>query len=157
VITGTRLQIAKASKTYAEMSQQKVIELHELMAVYLDDGVDYVALCSASLLMPALVANLGREFRDMLATISNGGFLSQSTGQKQAGLLQWASTLRTRWGEIQAQMDADWNNFVETRRKTEAFDIAYNLTVAYTDDSGNAIPSATLNSATIQAIESEEE
>jgi hypothetical protein len=157
VITGTRLQIAKASKTYAEMSQQKVIELHELMAVYLDDGVDYVALCSASLLKPFLVANLGREFRDMLATISNGGFLSQSTGQKQAGLLQWASTLRTRWGEIQAQMDADWNNFVETRRKTEAFDIAYNLTVAYTDDSGNAIPSATLNSATIQAIESEEE
>ena len=54
-------------------------------------------------------------------------------------------------------MDTDWNNFVETRRKTEAFDIAYNLTVAYTDDSGNAIPSATLNSATIQAIESEEE
>lgn len=155
VITGTRLQIAKASKSYAEMSQQKVIELHELMAVYLDDGVDYVALMSASLLKPSLVANLAREFRDMLITISNGGFISQSTAQKQAGLLQWASTLRSRREEIQAQMDADWNNFVETRRKAEAFDIAYNLTVAYTDESGNAIPSATLNSATIQAIESE--
>ncbi len=157
VISGTRLQIAKASKSYAEMSQQKIIELHELMAVYLDDGVDYVARCSASLLKPSLVANLAREFRDMLTTVSNGGFLSQSTGQKQTGLLQWASTLRNRTAEIQAQMDADWNNFVETRKKAEAFDIAYNLTVAYTDDSGNSIPSATLNSATIQAIEADEE
>jgi hypothetical protein len=155
VISGTRLQIAKASKSYAELSQQKVIELHELMAVYLDDGVDYVALCSASLLKPPLVANLARDFRDMLVTVSNGGFLTQSTAAKQAGLLQWAATLRSRRQEIQAQMDTDWNNFVETRRKAEAFDIAYNLTVAYTDESGNAIPSATLNSATIQAIESE--
>lgn len=157
VISGTRLQIAKASKSYAAMSQQAIIKLHELMSVYLDDGVDYVQLCSESLLKPYLVANLGREFQDMLDTISSGYFLSQSTSTKQAGLLQWASIIQQRHTDIQTQMDTDWNNFVSIRRKTESFDIAFNLTVAHTDESGNAIPKATLNNATIQAIESVEE
>jgi len=155
VVSGTRLQIAKASKTYAEMSQQKIIELHELMSVYLDDGVDYVALMSASLLKPYLIANLGRELRDMITQVSSSGFLAQSNATKQAALLQWATTLRQRREDIQTAMDTDWNNFDETRRKTEALDIAFKLTIAYTDESGNAIPSATLNNATIQAIESD--
>lgn len=152
VISGTRLRIARASESYGEMSQTKIIQQHEELAVYLDDGVDYVALQSGSLLKPSLVANLAREFRDMLVTLSNAGFLTQTEANKKAGILQWANTLKTRRGEIQASMTADYNAFKACQRKLEALDIAYNLTVAATDDNGQAIPELTLNTATKTAI-----
>lgn len=153
VIHGTRLQIARASRSYSEMSQVKIIENHELLSVYLDDGVDYVQRQSESLLKPALVGNLMREFRDMLVVLSDSTFLSLSTAQKQSIILNQANTLNTRRAEIQTAIDTDYNNFLEVRRLAEALDIAYNLTVAYTDENGNAIPKATLNNATKEAIE----
>lgn len=155
VIHGTRLQIARASRSYSDMSQQVIIENHELLAVYLNDGVDYVALQSASLLKPSLVANLAREFRDMLAILNSANWVIQGTAAKQASLLSLANTLSTRRAEIQTAIDTDYDNFLAIRKLTESLDIAYNLTVAYTDNNGNAIPKVTLNNATIQAIESE--
>ena len=153
VIHGTRLRIARASESYAEMSQQKIIENHELLSVYLDDGVDYVEKQSASLLKSGLVANLAREIRDLFITLNNSSWLAQSTPSKQAGLLSLAASIDTRRNMIQEAIDLDYDNFVETRKLAEALDIAYNLTVAYTDDSGNSIPKVTLNNATIDAIE----
>ena len=153
VIHGSRLQIARASKSYSEMSQVRIIENHELLAVYLDDGVDYVQRQSASLLKSFLIANLMREFRDMLVNLDNAAFLTQSTANKQAGLLAYAAIIETRRAEIQAAIEEDYRNFLEVRRLAEALDIAYNLTVAYTDENGNAIPKVTLNNAAIAAIE----
>lgn len=152
VISGTRLRIARTSESYGEMSQPKIIQQHEELAVYLNDGVDYVALQSASLTKGYLVANLAREFRDMLNNLTNAGFLIQSTANKQAGILQWANTIKTRRNEIQESITNDYNAFKDCQRKLEALDIAYNLTVAYTDTSGNTIPELTLNNVTKQAI-----
>lgn len=157
VIHGIRLRIARAAAAYGEMSQKRIIEQHELLQAYLDDGVDYVASQSASLLIGGgLVGELGREFNDMLITFSNGGFISQSVPTKQAQILAMAETLKTRRAAIQTQMDADYAEFIRVRKLTEALDIAYNLAASYTDSTGNAIPSSTLNSSTIAAINEQE-
>lgn len=157
VIYGIRLRIARAAAAYGEMSQKRIIEQHELLQAYLDDGVDYVASQSASLLVGGgLVGELGREFNDMLITFSNGGFISQSTATKQAQILAMAETLKTRRAAIQTQMDADYAEFIRVRKLTEALDIAYNLAASYTDSTGNAIPAMSLNSSTIAAIEEQE-
>lgn len=157
VIHGIRLRIARAAAAYGEMSQKRIIEQHETLQAYLDDGVDYVALQSASLLVGGgLVGELGREFNDMLINFSNGGFISQLTAAKQAQILQMAETIKTRRAAIQTQMAADYAKFVELRKLLEALDIAYNLAAAMTDSTGNAIPAATLNSSTIAAIEETE-
>lgn len=153
VIHGTRLRIARASESYAEMSQQKIIENHELMAVYLDDGVDYVQKQSESLLHAELVLNLARRIRDLPLIINDSGWQAQTTGDKQSALLSLASSVDVLRQAVQTAIDTDYRNFVEIRRLAEALDIAYNLTVAYTDENGNAIPKVTLNNATIAAIE----
>jgi len=157
VIHGIRLRIARAAAAYGEMSQKKIIEQHELLQAYLDDGVDYVAQQSASLTAGGgLVGELGREFNDMLINFSNGGFLGQSTGAKQVQILAMAETIKTRRAAIQTQMAADYAKFVEIQKLTESLDIAYNLSVAYTDSTGNTIPALTLNTSTIAAINEQE-
>lgn len=156
VISGTRLRIARQANAYGEISQNKIIEQHETLASYLNDGVDYVELQSASLLKGYLVANLARDFRDALAVLRDPQWLSQSTALMQAGITNFVNTLKTRRTEIQESIDTDYSNFVACRKKAEALDIAYNLTVAYTDENGNSIPSVTLNTATITAIEESE-
>lgn len=156
VIYGVRLRIARAAHSYGEMSQTKIIDQHETLASYLNDGVDYVALQSASLLHPALVGNLGREFNDMLVYLASTSFLDKTTGEKQADLIRLADLLEERCAEIQSAVETDYNNFLECRRKIEALDIAFKLSVSYTDDTGNSIPASTLNTATIQAIEADE-
>jgi hypothetical protein len=153
VIHGTRLRIARVAESYDEMSQMKIIENHEILATYLDDGIDYVQLQSESLLHPETIANLGREFRDMLADLSTYEFSLLSTGAKQAVILGWADDIKARRVEIQTSIDTDYNNFLYVRKLAEALDIASLLTQAYTDENGNAIPKTTLNNATILAIE----
>ena len=155
VIHGVRLRIARASKTYGDMSQKKIIEQHELLQAYLDDGVDYVAAQSGSLLRGDLTASLAQLFSDMLITFTNGGFLGQSTAQKQQDILAMASRIKAARAAIQDRIDADYAEFVRVRKLAEALDIAYNLSVAYTDSTGNTIPEITLNSATKTAITEE--
>jgi hypothetical protein len=152
VIHGVRLRIARASKTYGEMSQKKIIEQHELLQAYLEDGEDYVAAQSGSLLRGDLTASLAQLFSDMLITFTNGGFLSQPTGTKQTEILAMAERIKTARAAIQDRIDADYEEFVRVRKLTESLDIAYNLSVAYTDSTGNTIPEVTLNSATKTAI-----
>jgi hypothetical protein len=154
VIYGTRLKIAKDSKIYPEMSQQAIIQIHENISAILNDGVDYVSLMSASLLKSYLVANLAREFSDFLVNLTDPVFLAQSTAQKQAALISAAAVMLGLRNSIQSSIDLDWQNFRDTRKLQESLDIAYNLTVSYTDAAGNTIPSATLNTRTIQAIKS---
>lgn len=158
VIHGVRLRIARASRSYGEMSQQKIIENHESLQSYLNDGVDYVASQSGSLLVGGgLTASLAQLFNDMLITFTNAGFLTLSTAEKQAGLLDIASKIKTARAAIQERIDADYAEFVRVRKLVEALDIAYNLSVAYTDSTGNAVPTVTLNSETKTAIEEEPE
>lgn len=153
VIHGVRLRIARAAQSYGEMSQNKILEQHELLASYLDDGVDYVAFQSASLLKGNLVANLARDFRDILVNLNGNTFLTASTPVKQSTLISMAETIKTRRSEIQTAIESDYEAFLECRRKTEALDIAYNLSAAYSDEGSRTIPALTLNNAAIQAIE----
>lgn len=153
VISGTRLRIARQANAYGDISQNKIIEQHELLASYLNDGVDYVLLQSASLTKGSLVANLARDFRDALVVLRDPQWLAQSTPLKQAGISNFTTTLKARRQEIQDSIDLDYANFVACRKKAEALDIAYNLSVAHTDENGNTITKLTLNSATTSAIE----
>jgi hypothetical protein len=54
-------------------------------------------------------------------------------------------------------MDSDYQNFQTCEKLVESLNIAYNLSAAYTDSTGNSIPAITLNNETIQAIEESEE
>ena len=152
VIHGVRLRIARASKTYGEMSQTKIIEAHEQLQSYLNDGIDYVASQSQSLLRGDLTASLAQLFNDMLINFDNASFLGQSTAVKQAGLLEIASKIKAGRQAIQDRIDADYAEFVRVRKLVEALDTAYSLSDAYTDSTGNAIPSVTLNTTTKAAI-----
>lgn len=156
VIHGVKLRIARAAQSYGEMSQTKIIEQHTLLQSYLNDGVDYVALQSGSLLKGYLVANLSREFRDMLVNFSSSEFLAQSTGAKQTQITAMVETIKSRRTDLQTSIETDYNNFVAVRRLAESLDIAYNLSAAYTNTVANTIPTQTLNTAMIQAIEADE-
>lgn len=156
VVSGTRLRIARQANAYGEISQNKIIEQHEILSAYLDDGVDYVELQSASLLKGNLVANLARDFRDALSVLADSQWNSQSVAAKQAGIANFTNTLKADRAAIQDAIDTDYNEFVSCRKKAEALDIAYNLSVAYTDENGTTIPTVTLNSATKAAIEESE-
>lgn len=153
VIHGQKLRIARQAKSYGEMSQNKIIEQHQLLEDYLNDGIDYVAKISGSLRKGYLVANLDREFRDMLIYMSSPVFTGLSTGSKQSGLLSMANTLNQRADDLQEAIDTDYEEFVLARKNTEALDIASKLQNGYTDDSSKTILELTLNSATINAIE----
>jgi hypothetical protein len=152
VIHGQKLRIARQAKSYGEMSQSAIIEQHQLLEDYLNDGVDYVAKISGSLQKGYLVANLDREFRDMLIYMSSPVFTGLSTLTKQAGLLTMANTLLTRAEDLQTAIDQDYEEFVQARKNTEALGIAAKLQNGYTDDSSSATLANTLNSATINAI-----
>ena len=153
VIHGTKLRIARVSESFADMSQTKIVGFHESLQSYLDDGVDYVQKCSASLLHPETVADLAREFRDMIANLSTIG---GSTAEKQTAILGYAVVMRLVRVAIQTSIDNDYANFVAVRKLTEALNIAETLTISYTDSTGNSIPSSTLNSSTISAIVAEQ-
>jgi len=152
VIHGVRLRIARASKSYGEMSQTKIIENHESLQSYLNDGEDYVSSQSQSLLRGDLTASLAQLFNDMLVNFVNASFLGQSTAQKQAGLLEMATKIKAGRQAIQDRIDADYAEFVRVRKLVEALDTAYSLATSYTDSTGNAIPSVTLNTTTKAAI-----
>jgi hypothetical protein len=137
------------------MSQTKIIEAHEQLQSYLNDGIDYVASQSQSLLRGDLTANLAQLFSDMLITYQNAGFLTQPTLAKQTEILVMASRIKAARAAIQDRIDADYAEFVRVRKLVEALDTAYSLSVAYTDSTGNAIPAVTLNSATKTAISEE--
>jgi hypothetical protein len=156
VIHGTKLRVARTSQNYEQMSQQEIIVSHETLQAYLDDGVDYVRLQSGSLLRADVVANLAREFNDMLLILASPAFLAQSTGEKQTEILAWADDIIFRRNEIQTAIDTDYDNFISVRKLVEALEISKNLTVSYTSESANTIPQITLNNATIIAIESEQ-
>ena len=150
VIHGTKLRIARVAESFADMSQQKIITLHESLQDFLDDGIDRVALCSTSLAHPETVGELAREFRDMLAIL--GGIGAGSTAEKQALILYWKNVILKKRSNIQALIDADYANFVATRKLEDALGIAQSLVIAHTDSSGNTVPHITLNSASIDAI-----
>jgi len=55
VIHGTRLQVSRAAQSYANVSQSKIIENHQTLSNFLNDGVDYVRQQSGSLYNGAVV------------------------------------------------------------------------------------------------------
>jgi hypothetical protein len=151
VIHGTKLRIARVAESFADMSQQKIITNHETCQAFLNDGIDRVALCSTSLTEgSAAVTFLAREFRDMLVVVEN---VTGTTARKKAVINGHAFRISDARATIQALIDADYSNFVATRKLVESLSIAENLTISYTDSAGNTIPKTTLNTGTISAIE----
>jgi hypothetical protein len=155
VVHGTRLSAAKQSAAKTDVSQQKIILQHQALQAILNDNVDYVALQSGSLVRGDLVANLSRLFTDALSTLASGSFLAFSTGTKQAALISAAANFRIHCSNIQAQIDYDYNKFVELRKLIEALDIGYDLTVINNPDS-TSNTQTTLNSVTAAALYNEQ-
>lgn len=152
VISGTKLKIASQANAYDEISQTKIIQNHDILSAYLDDGVDYIVAQSGSIQNGYLIANLARDFVDSVAILSGTEWQSLSLLNKQSSILDFADMLKVRRKEIQDSIDNDYSNFKAYRRKAEALDIGYNLTIAYTGKSSNTIPELTLNNETKTAI-----
>jgi len=155
VIHGTRLQIARSGRSYANVSQNKIIEHHTMLSTYLNDGVDYIRLQCASLYNPAVIGNISRELRDLLIQLRSTDFLGQSDVAQSIGVNAWATVISTRANTIQAQIESDYSQFVTARKKSESLQIAYNLAAAYEQPNANTTLQSTLNTVTKDAIEAE--
>lgn len=153
VIHGTRLQISRAAKSYANVSQTKILEHHSMLSTFLNDGVDYVRYQSGALYNPKVVAEISREIRDLLIQLRSTAFLAQSDAAQAAGVNVWAQTISTRANTIQAQIDADWNAYQECRKKSEALQIAFSLAAGYEQPNANTTLQNTLNTVTKAAIQ----
>ena len=153
VIHGTRLQISRAAKSYANISQTTIMENHMILSTYLNDGVDYFRYQCGALYNPKVVAEISRELRDLLIQLRSSDFLGQSDAIQSAGINAWASIISTRANTIQAQIDADWNAYVESGKKSEALQIAFSLASGYEQPNANTTLQSTLNSITKTAIE----
>jgi len=153
VIHGTRLQISRAAKSYANVSQTKILEHHSMLSTFLNDGVDYVRYQSGALYNPKVVAEISRELRDLLIQLRSSDFLGQSDAAQSAGVNAWAQTISTRANTIQAVIDADYDNFVESRKKSEALQIAFSLASGYEQPNANTTLQSTLNTVTKAAIQ----
>ena len=153
VIHGTRLQISRAAKSYANVSQTKIMEHHMQLSTYLNDDVDYVRYQSGALYNPKVVAEISREIRDLLIQLRSSDFLGLSDAAQSAGVNVWAQTISTRANTIQAQIDSDYDNFVECRKKSEALQIAFSLASGYEQPNANTTLQSTLNNVTKSAIE----
>lgn len=155
VIHGTRLQISRAAKSYANVSQNKILESSTILSTFLNDGVDYVRLQSGALYNAAVVANISRELRDLLIQLSSSDFLAQSDAAQSAGINAWSDVITTRANTIQAQIDDDYNEYLIASKKSEALQIAYNLASGYEQPNSNTTLQSTLNNVTKAAIEAE--
>lgn len=153
VIHGTRLQISRAAKSYANVSQTKILEHHSILSTFLNDGVDYVRYQSGALYNPKVVAEISREMRDLLIQLRSSDFLGQSDAVQSAGINVWATTIATRANTIQAQIDDDYSHFVECRKKSEALQIAFSLAAGYEQPNANTTLQSTLNTVTKAAIQ----
>lgn len=153
VIHGTRLQISRAAKSYANVSQTKILEHHIQLSTFLNDGVDYVRYQSGALYNAAVVANISREIRDLLIQLRSTDFLGQSDALQAAGVNAWAGIITTRANTIQAQIDDDWDAYAECRKKSEALAIAFSLASGYEQPNANTTLQSTLNNVTKAAIE----
>jgi len=153
VIHGTRLQISRAAKSYANVSQTKIMEHHMQLSTYLNDDVDYVRYQSGALYNPKVVAEISREIRDLLIQLRSSDFLGLSDAAQSAGVNVWSQTIVTRANTIQAVIDADYANFGECRKKSEALQIAFSLASGYEQPNANTTLQSTLNNVTKAAIE----
>ena len=153
VIHGTRLQISRAAKSYANVSQTKILEHHIQLSTYLNDDVDYVRYQSGALYNPKVVAEISREIRDLLIQLRSSDFLGLSDAAQAAGINVWANTISTRANTIQNSIDSDWEAYQECRKKSEALQIAFSLASGYEQPNANTTLQSTLNSITKTAIE----
>lgn len=157
VIHGTRMRIARASRSYSTMSQTKIILNHETLREYLNDGVDYVKQQSGSIFNPKLVAELGREVRGMITDITAPTFPGLSESDRKAKVLYWASAINNRTESMQASIDADYNAFMEISKRAEALTVAYSIATGYADSAARPLLDLTLNTpirtALLQSLE----
>ena len=153
VISGTRLQISRSARSYANVSQNRILEHHTVLSTYLNDGVDYVRYQSGALYNASVVGNIARELRDLLTQLRSTAFLGQSDAAQAAGVNAWAAIVGTRANTIQAQIDADYEAFEECGRKSEALQIAFNLAAGYEQPNANTTLQNTLNTVTKAAIQ----
>lgn len=145
VIHGTRMRIARASRSYSKMSQTKIILNHETLREYLDDGVDYVKQQSGSVFNSKPIAELAREVRGMITDLTAPTFPGMSEANRKAKVLSWATAINNRTETIQASIDADYNAFVEIGKRAEALTIAYSLATGYADAAARPLLDLTLN------------
>lgn len=152
VIHGTRLQVSRAAQSYANVSQSKIIENHQTLANFLNDGVDYIRYQSGSLYNAVVVRNIKREMTDLLVALSRYAFLQSSIANQSATINSWSQLMSTRANLIQASIETDYEAFVECGKKSEALTIAYGLAQGYEDANANTTLESTLNSSTKIAI-----
>ena len=145
VIHGTRMRISRASRSYSTMSQTKIILNHETLREYLNDDVDYVKQQSGSVFNARVVAELGREIRDMIYEFNEPVFVSMTESQRKAKVLSWATTINTRNESMQASVDADYNAFLEIGKRAEALTVAYSIATGYADAAARPLLDLTLN------------
>jgi len=117
------------------------------LTAYLNDGVDYMGLQTASLRKAQLMGNLRRDVEDSIAALGSGDFAAQSTAIKQARLLKWAASITTHTQEVQNAIDLDYANFLDVEKKVEALDLAYSLTSGWSDPNIKNTLSSTLNTS----------
>ncbi len=157
VIHGTRLQVSRSAASYANISQSKIIENHQTLANFLNDGVDYIRYQSGSLYNAVVVRNIKREMTDLLVALSRYAFLQSSVANQSATINTWATLMATRANLIQDSIETDYEAFVECGKKSEALTIAYGLAQGYEDANANTTLESTLNSTTKIAIVDEDD
>lgn len=145
VIHGTRIRIARASRSYSKMSQTKIILNHETLREYLDDGVDYVKQQSGSIFNPKIVADLARETRDMITDLTSPTFPGLVEAERKSKVMSWATAINNRTETIQASIDADYNAFMEIGKRAEALTVAYSVATGYADAAARPLLDLTLN------------
>jgi len=157
VIHGTRLQVSRSAASYSKISQSKIIENHQTLSNFLNDGVDYIRYQSGSLYNAVVVRNIAREMKDMLRVLTAGSFLVSPLANQSATINSWSALMSTRANLIQESINTDWNSFVECGKKSEALTIAYGLAQGYEDANANTTLESTLNSTTKIAIVDEDD
>ena len=157
VIHGTRLQVSRAAQSYANVSQSRIIENHQTLSNFLNDGVDYVRNQSGSLYNGAVIGNIAREMRDLLFNLSRASFFTLGYGAQADAINVWSQTMSTRANLIQDSIETDYEAFVTCGKKSEALTIAFALAQGYEDANANTTLQSTLNSQTKAAITDEDD
>jgi hypothetical protein len=152
VVFGTRLRIARQSKPYSDMSQTRILTLHEALSSFYNDGTDWAMRMSGSLIKGNLVLELGRTIDEMLTVLSSVYFSTLSTVDQKAKILEYANLIDARNRAIQDSIDADYDAFVECTKKSEALTVAFSLADNFKESGTQAVLDLTLNNQTKSAI-----
>lgn len=147
VVYGTKLQIAKDSSSPERMSQFKILDSHNILSTYYNDGTDYISLQTQSLQRGNTVAELQRDFNDTLNLLVIPPFTTMSTADKQNFILSQANAINNLNRSLQSYIDSDYTQYQIAEKKAQAIRILNQMSNSYSDPyAKNLIDSTTLDS-----------